>query len=112
MVEKYFRNLSPKHSPIVEKLSGVLSENDLEKISQEDGRARYIIRSVNKNILTIMDDKRIAELQKFETKDYSDCPIQTQEQLQEFKPRPPSSPLRLCDSAPWREKNREIPSGG
>jgi len=55
-----------------------------------------------------MSDERIAELQNFKTKDYSDCPVQTQEQLQEFKPRPPSSPLRLCDSAPWREKNREV----
>jgi len=49
IVENYFRNLSlehifpQKHSPIVERLSGVLSENDLEKIAQEDERARYII---------------------------------------------------------------------
>jgi hypothetical protein len=50
MVENYFRNLipernfSPKHSPIVEKLSGVLSEDDLERIAHEDERARYILR--------------------------------------------------------------------
>jgi len=50
MVENYFRNLSPehsfsnKHSPIVERLSGILSENDLEKIAREDERARYILR--------------------------------------------------------------------
>jgi len=50
IVENYFRNLSPeqafpqKHSPIVERLSGVLSENDLEKIAREDERARYIIK--------------------------------------------------------------------
>ena len=50
IVENYFRNLSPeqnvskKHSPIVEKLSGVLSEDDLVKIALEDERARYILR--------------------------------------------------------------------
>ena len=36
-----------------------------------------------------MSDKRIAELKNFKTKNYSDCPIQTQEQLQEFKPKYP-----------------------
>jgi len=50
MVENYFKNLSPehnfsmKHSPIVERLSGILSEDDLEKIANEDDRARYILR--------------------------------------------------------------------
>ena len=50
MVETYFRNLSPenvyqkKHSPIVESLTGILSEDDLEKIVQEDERMRYIIK--------------------------------------------------------------------
>ena len=50
IVENYFRNLSPehnssqKHSPIVERLSGILSEDDLEKIAHEDERARYILR--------------------------------------------------------------------
>jgi len=37
--------------------------------------------------LPAMSDERIAELQNFKTKDYSDCPVQTQEQLQEFKPK-------------------------
>jgi len=50
IVENYFRNLSPehnfskKHSPIVERLSGVLSEDDLVKIAHEDERARYILK--------------------------------------------------------------------
>jgi len=50
IVENYFRNLSPernvskKHLPIVERLSGVLSEDDLVKIAYEDERARYILR--------------------------------------------------------------------
>ena len=50
MVENYFKNLSPelnvskKHSPVVERLSGILSEDDLEKIAHEDERARYILR--------------------------------------------------------------------
>ena len=49
MVETYFRNLSTernyrgKHSPVVESLMGVLSENDLEKFAREDERARYIL---------------------------------------------------------------------
>ncbi|MCL2007800.1 MAG: BrnA antitoxin family protein [Treponema sp.] len=36
-----------------------------------------------------MSDDRIKELQNFKTKDYTDCPIQTPEQLQEFKPKYP-----------------------
>jgi hypothetical protein len=50
IVENYFRNLTPvrsvskKHSPIVERLSGVLSGDDLVKIAHEDERARYILR--------------------------------------------------------------------
>ena len=50
MVENYFRNLSAKpeapkkHSPIVESLTGVLSEDDLEKYAREDDRVRYILK--------------------------------------------------------------------
>ncbi|GHV03748.1 hypothetical protein AGMMS50229_03610 [Campylobacterota bacterium] len=50
IVESYFNNLSleynyrKKHSPIVESLTGVLSENDLEKFAREDERARYILK--------------------------------------------------------------------
>ncbi|MCL2381464.1 MAG: DUF6364 family protein [Treponema sp.] len=50
MVENYFLNLSPekiyhkKHSPVVESLTLVLSEDDLEKFSQDDERARYILK--------------------------------------------------------------------
>ena len=49
MVENYFRNLSSehsyptKHSSVVESLTGILSEDDLKKIAQEDERARYIL---------------------------------------------------------------------
>ena len=42
-----------------------------------------------KSKLTAMSDERIAELQNFKTKDFSDCPVQTKEQLQEFKPKYP-----------------------
>jgi len=45
------------------------------------------------NKLPVMSDERIAELQNFKTKDYSDCPIQTQEQLNEFKPKYPDARL-------------------
>ena len=37
--------------------------------------------------LPVMSDERIAELENFHTTNFSDCPVQTQEQLQEFKPK-------------------------
>ena len=49
LVENYFSNLSSeynypqKHSPVVESISGILSENDLEEYEREDERARYIL---------------------------------------------------------------------
>ena len=49
MVENYFRNLSSehnypmKHSSVVESLTGILSEDDLEKFAREDEQARYIL---------------------------------------------------------------------
>ena len=42
---------------------------------------------------TVMSDERIAELQSFKTKDFTDCPVQTPEQLQEFKPKYPDARL-------------------
>jgi hypothetical protein len=50
MVENYFKILSSdytyhkKHSPVVESLTGVLTEDELEKFAQEDERIRYILR--------------------------------------------------------------------
>jgi hypothetical protein len=50
LVEDYFRNLtfeySPpkKYPPLIEKLSGVISETELKKLALEDERARYILR--------------------------------------------------------------------
>ena len=41
----------------------------------------------------VMSDERIAELQNFKTKDFTDCPVQTPEQLQEFKPKYPDARL-------------------
>jgi hypothetical protein len=35
----------------------------------------------------IMTDKRIAELQNFKPTDFTDCPVQTREQLRSFRPR-------------------------
>jgi len=37
--------------------------------------------------LPAMSNERIAELNKFKTRDFADCPVQTLEQLQEFKPK-------------------------
>ncbi|MCL1865613.1 MAG: DUF6364 family protein [Spirochaetes bacterium] len=50
MVENYFRNLSTepnynmKHSSVVESLTGIISEDELEKFAREDERARYILK--------------------------------------------------------------------
>ena len=41
----------------------------------------------------VMSDERIAELENFKTKNFSDCPVQTPEQLQEFKPKYPDARL-------------------
>jgi uncharacterized protein (DUF4415 family) len=41
----------------------------------------------------VMSDERIAELQNFKTKDFSECPVQTPEQLREFKPKYPDARL-------------------
>jgi hypothetical protein len=49
LVENYFRNLTAKnippqkHSPLVESLSGVISEKEAEKWAREDPRIRYIL---------------------------------------------------------------------
>jgi hypothetical protein len=40
-----------------------------------------------------MSDERIAELQSFKTKAFSDYPVRTKEQLQEFKPKYPDARL-------------------
>jgi len=42
---------------------------------------------ITKNKSPVMSDKRITELRNFKTKNFTDCPIQTPEQLQEFKPK-------------------------
>ena len=50
MVENFFSSLTSeprylqKHSSVVESLSGILSELDLEKFAMEDERAKYILR--------------------------------------------------------------------
>lgn len=50
LVEDFFKSLvyennSPEeYPPLIEKLSGVISEKDLAKVSREDKRVRYILR--------------------------------------------------------------------
>jgi hypothetical protein len=50
LVEDYFRNLVSEniqkeaYPPLIKKLSGVISENDLKKLSKEDDRVKYILR--------------------------------------------------------------------
>ena len=51
------------------------------------------MKKTTKNKLQVLSDARIAELQNFKTKNYDDCPIQTEEQLQEFKPKYPDARL-------------------
>ncbi|GHV74068.1 hypothetical protein AGMMS49940_13700 [Spirochaetia bacterium] len=49
LVENYFKKLTAKntpprkHSPLVESLSGVISEEEAEKWAREDPRIRYIL---------------------------------------------------------------------
>jgi hypothetical protein len=49
LVEDYFRNLvsengqKEEYPPLIKKLSGVISEKDLEKLSKDDERVRYIL---------------------------------------------------------------------
>ncbi|GHV93440.1 hypothetical protein AGMMS50268_39430 [Spirochaetia bacterium] len=40
-----------------------------------------------------MTNERIVELQNFKTQDFSDCPVQTPEQLKEFNPKYPDERL-------------------
>jgi hypothetical protein len=50
LVEDYFRNLSSENAqeeeypPLIKKLSGVISENDLKKLAKDDDRVKYILR--------------------------------------------------------------------
>jgi hypothetical protein len=50
LVEDYFKNLSEeniqeeKYPPLIKKLSGIISENDLKKLSKDDDRVKYILR--------------------------------------------------------------------
>jgi len=50
MVENYFFNLSSsqnfkkKHSPVVESLTSIISEDELSDFIRDDERARYIIK--------------------------------------------------------------------
>jgi hypothetical protein len=49
LVEVFFRNLagesalSEKYPPLIRKLSGVISEEDLNRLSEKDERVRYIL---------------------------------------------------------------------
>jgi hypothetical protein len=51
-VEDYFKNLSSEnvredeYPPLIKKLSGIISENDLNRISEDDDRAKYILKEV------------------------------------------------------------------
>jgi hypothetical protein len=50
LVEDYFKNLSAEniqeyaYPPLIKKLSGVISEDDLKKLSKGDDRVKYILR--------------------------------------------------------------------
>lgn len=49
---------------------------------------------ITENKHPVMTDERIAELQNFETKDFSDCPVQTPEQLKDFNPKYPDKQIK------------------
>ena len=50
LVEGFFRNLAgeralpEKYPPLIRKLSGVISEEDLSRLSENDERVRYMLR--------------------------------------------------------------------
>jgi hypothetical protein len=50
LVEGYFKNLSSENTreeeypPLIKKLSGIISETDLKKLSKYDDRVKYILR--------------------------------------------------------------------
>jgi hypothetical protein len=50
LVEDYFRNLASEnrqkeeYPPLIKKLSGIISEKDLKRISKDDERVKYILR--------------------------------------------------------------------
>ena len=49
LVEDYFKNLPSENTqeeypPLIKKLSGIISENDLRKLSKYDDRVKYILR--------------------------------------------------------------------
>jgi len=50
LVEDFFKNLvfenksQEKYPPLIKSLSGIISEEDLEKLSREDEKARYILK--------------------------------------------------------------------
>jgi hypothetical protein len=49
LVEGYFKNLSSEdireseYPPLIKKLSGIISENDLKKLSKYDDKVKYIL---------------------------------------------------------------------
>jgi hypothetical protein len=50
LVEDYFKNLSSEniqeeeYPPLIKKLTGIISENDLKKLSKDDDRVKYILK--------------------------------------------------------------------
>ncbi|MDR1506403.1 MAG: DUF6364 family protein [Treponema sp.] len=50
LVEDFFKNLSSEnireeeYPPLIKKLSGIISENDLKKLSKDDDKVKYILR--------------------------------------------------------------------
>jgi hypothetical protein len=50
LVEDFFKSLSSEniqkeeYPPLIKKLSGIISENDLKKLSKDDDRVKYILR--------------------------------------------------------------------
>ncbi|GHV95240.1 hypothetical protein AGMMS50293_15600 [Spirochaetia bacterium] len=51
------------------------------------------MKTIENKLPEPMNDERVTELLNFKTRDFSDCPVQTLEQLQEFKPKYPDARL-------------------
>ncbi|MDR0555166.1 MAG: hypothetical protein LBG76_10285 [Treponema sp.] len=54
-----------------------------------------------------MTDERIDELLRFKTKDFTDCPVLTEEQLKEFKPRYANLLPLDSDVLEWLKRSSE-----
>ena len=67
-----------------------------------------IIMKTTKSKYSIMSNERIAELENFKTKDFTNCPVQTSEQLQEFEPKYPGGKIDSANQS-FNGSRQQVP---